>query len=261
MNAKKHTGVARRDGCNRVRRLRATARACLAVRRGDRSGRDRQRDHAHSDARDHELHDRQGLLVLHRDREHGSRNAGRVGPGRCGAAALNDGTAFTSGDLVVGRHVVAVYNGANFRTNIAPPTDAAITLSDIPNLPAVEDHERNVPRGTHCHAANASRLRRDHSRRDHGLLHQRLTWPSTATVRSISTLGVEPGSGGAVGDGTTLWFLNVTGDQARALRGRNGGARFPNQGYRPWHGTAGKAGFPTAPRSGSWITSSTRFTP
>ena len=36
-----------------------------------------------------------------------------------------DGTAFTSGDLVVGRHVVAVYNGAQFRTNIAPPTDAA----------------------------------------------------------------------------------------------------------------------------------------
>ena len=48
----------------------------------------------------------------------------------------SDGTSFTSGDLVVGRHVVAVYNGANFRTNIAPPTDAAITLSDIPNLPA-----------------------------------------------------------------------------------------------------------------------------
>ena len=51
---------------------------------------------------------------------------------------------FTSGDLVVGRHVVAVYNGAQFRTNIAPPTDAAITVSQtFPNLPASEDHERH----------------------------------------------------------------------------------------------------------------------
>ena len=67
-------------------------------------------------------------------------NTGPVTLAVSGLAAVglrrSDGTAFTSGDLVVGRHVVAVYNGANFRTNIAPPTDAAITLSDIPNLPA-----------------------------------------------------------------------------------------------------------------------------
>ena len=37
---------------------------------------------------------------------------------------------------------MAVYNGANFRTNIAPPTDAAITLSDIPEPPGIEDHKR-----------------------------------------------------------------------------------------------------------------------
>ena len=67
-------------------------------------------------------------------------NTGAVTLAVSGLAAVGlrraDGTAFTSGDLVVGRHVVAVYNGAQFRTNIAPPTDAAITLSDIPNLPA-----------------------------------------------------------------------------------------------------------------------------
>ena len=67
-------------------------------------------------------------------------NTGAVTLAVSGLAAVGlrraDGTAFTSGDLVVGRHVVAVYNGAQFRTNIAPPTDAAITLSDIPDLPA-----------------------------------------------------------------------------------------------------------------------------
>ena len=67
-------------------------------------------------------------------------NTGAVTLAVAGLAAVglrrSDGTNFTSGDLVVGRHVVAVYNGAQFRTNIAPPTDAAITLSDIPNLPA-----------------------------------------------------------------------------------------------------------------------------
>ena len=69
-------------------------------------------------------------------------NTGAVTLSASGLAAVglrrSDGTAFTSGDLVVGRHVVAVYNGAQFRTNIAPPTDAAVSLSvnDIPALPA-----------------------------------------------------------------------------------------------------------------------------
>ena len=69
-------------------------------------------------------------------------NTGAVTLAASGLAAVglrrSDGTAFTSGDLVVGRHVVAVYNGAQFRTNIAPPTDAAVSLSvnDIPSLPA-----------------------------------------------------------------------------------------------------------------------------
>ena len=67
-------------------------------------------------------------------------NTGPVTMAMSGLAAAgfrrSDGTEFTSGDLVVTRYVVAIYNGSHWRTNIAPPTDAAITLSDIPNLPA-----------------------------------------------------------------------------------------------------------------------------
>ena len=37
----------------------------------------------------------------------------------------------------------------------------------------------------------------------------RLTWPSIATVRLISRLAREPGTGGA-SDGTTLWFVTMT---------------------------------------------------
>ena len=67
-------------------------------------------------------------------------NTGPVTVAVSGLAAVglrrSDGTSFTANDLRVGRHVVAVYNGQHWLTNIAPPTDAAITLSDIPNLPA-----------------------------------------------------------------------------------------------------------------------------
>ena len=67
-------------------------------------------------------------------------NTGPVTVAVSGLAAVglrrSDGTSFTANDLRVGRHVGAVYNGQHFLTNIAPPTDAAITLSDIPDLPA-----------------------------------------------------------------------------------------------------------------------------
>ena len=153
----------------------------------------------------------------------------------------SDGTAFTSGDLVVGRHIVAVYNGAQFRTNIAPPTDAAITLSDIPNLPAsrttsgtfdvdripnlpaskipdlpgLQDHERHAARPPHRHAAHASRLRRDHSRRDQGLLHQRLAMAFTRDSSLDIALGTGSWYGGA-SDGITLWFIDAVADIADA---------------------------------------------
>ena len=67
-------------------------------------------------------------------------NTGAVTLAASGLAAVglrrSDGTDFVDGDLVVGRHLVAVYNGSNFRTSIAPPTDTTLSASDIPSLPA-----------------------------------------------------------------------------------------------------------------------------
>ena len=100
-------------------------------------------------------------------------NTGAVTLAASGLAAVglqrSDGTSFTSGDLVVGRHIVAVYNGSNFRTNIAPPTDAAITLSErVEFLTCLDsareqDHERHVRRASRRRIAHAVGVRRDNS--------------------------------------------------------------------------------------------------
>ena len=55
----------------------------------------------------------------------------------------SDGTSFTANDLPVGRHMLWPSTTAqHLRTNIAPPTDAAITLSRHSEPPGIEDHER-----------------------------------------------------------------------------------------------------------------------
>ena len=41
-----------------------------------------------------------------------------------------DGTEFASGDFSSGREIIAVYNGAHFRTNILPPVEAGASSPD-----------------------------------------------------------------------------------------------------------------------------------
>ena len=86
MNSKKHTGVADAAAATEYAAYGQLLALVSPVRASHGSRRDRYRDHAHSDARYHVLHDRQGLQLVHRDRQHRPRDGSRVGLSRCGAA-------------------------------------------------------------------------------------------------------------------------------------------------------------------------------
>ena len=77
MNSKKHTGVADASENSEYAAYGQLLALVDAIRCRCERGRDSRGDHAISDTDDHQLRDRQGISVLHRDGEHWRCDAGR----------------------------------------------------------------------------------------------------------------------------------------------------------------------------------------